>query len=145
MSDDEHWSRVADELKQGILDEGLWLKARTLTDGPKETAERAYIMLRIEQLKQEAKIEADRQDRARRVGAKTSDQIWEILHSKVPDMDKVPREQFSGLPHDLHNPMRASFIAQKAKVHEFVVVDAIKAKKLHGIFDGEEWWVAVRN
>lgn len=157
MNDNELWSQVAREVKDGQLDEGLWLKARTLTPGPKDDAERAYVLMRVEQLQAELqtrfeaekalapliKAALEKQQTVRRKRIAAGD-LWETLHAAIPDMDHLPHSVFQGLKSDFPNPLSATFVAAKAKVPESRVIDAIKAGNIPGAFDGKKWWVSAK-
>ena len=138
MNEDQLWDQVANELKKGELDDGLWLKARTLTNGTKEEAEKVYVLPRIEQLKRE------KAQKERSLGVSTWPEIQRVLETRIPDMDHTPHENFLGSKDDLNTPIRASTVAERLDVIEFQVIDAIKSRNIKGIYDGETWWADAR-
>lgn len=138
MNEDQLWNQVAAELKRGELDDGLWLKVRTLIGGTKEEAERAYVLARIEQLKQ------DRERERKKISASTWQEIQEVLKTRIPDMDHIPHENFLGSKDQLDSPTRASTIAERLDAIEFEVIDGIKSRKIKGVYDGEIWWAEAR-
>lgn len=76
--DEELWSKVSDELKNGQRVDSLWTRAFAESDGDSNKANARYIKLRVEQLRQEAKT------------IKESDEVDSNSTLKLPAPDKKP-------------------------------------------------------
>ncbi|NDC79073.1 MAG: hypothetical protein EBZ67_14565 [Chitinophagia bacterium] len=144
-SEETLYEIVGREIHAGSVRMGLWTKAFATVHGDVQEAKALYVEMRVEQLREEIRLQSAERAHARCMRDREDDLTilseWTDLRS-IPwkDMDHVSRELFSGNPDTLSRPATCERVAQVLEMPEFQVIDLVKRGYLIGVLHEGRWY-----